>query len=91
MAFIVTRIHVGDYDTWKPMFDADVPGARATAKGWRVLRSVDEPGEVIVMVEFASTEEAQAGREKLLASRVLDRFDDTTGPFVVEEVEAVAR
>jgi len=27
-AFIITRIHVGDYDTWRPMFDQDRPLAR---------------------------------------------------------------
>lgn len=25
MAFIVTRINVGDYDIWKTMFDKDLP------------------------------------------------------------------
>jgi hypothetical protein len=24
-AFIITRIHVGDYDAWRPMFDQDLP------------------------------------------------------------------
>ena len=28
MAVILTRINVGDYDTWKPLFDQDHPGAR---------------------------------------------------------------
>jgi len=28
------------------------------------------------MVEFASADEARAGRERLLASRILDRFED---------------
>ena len=27
MAFILTRIDVGDYDAWKPLFDQDAPGA----------------------------------------------------------------
>ena len=31
MAFIVTRIQIGDYDGWKPMFDLDGPGARREA------------------------------------------------------------
>ncbi len=43
------------------------------------------------MVEFASAEEAQAGREKLLASGVLDRFKDKSDPKVLEEVEKVDR
>ena len=84
MAFIITRINVGDYDTWKPMFDQDKPGARAESKGWRVLRSADDPNEVFVQVEFDSVEDANAGREKLLASGVLDRFPDKSVPRVVE-------
>ncbi|MDX6513134.1 MAG: hypothetical protein QOE36_2638 [Gaiellaceae bacterium] len=89
MAFIVTRINVGDYDRWKPMFDQDEPGARRAAKGHRVLRGVDDPNEVFVVVEFDSLEDANAGREKLLASGVLDRFPDHDQPKVVEEAESV--
>jgi hypothetical protein len=89
MPFIVTRIDVGDYDRWKPMFDRDEPGARRAAKGYRLLRAADNPNEVFVVVEFASLEEAKAGREKLLASGVLDRFADKDLPKVVEEAEAV--
>ena len=88
-AFLVTRIHVDDYDTWKPMFDKDEPGARHTAKGHRVLRSLDDPNEVFLLVEFASSDAANAAREKLLAAGVLDRFPDKTLPRVVEEAEAV--
>lgn len=90
MAFIVTRINVGDYDHWKPMFDKDEPGARQSAIGHRVLRGVENPNEVFVVVEFASSEDAKIGREKLLASGVLDRFPDKDLPKVVEEAEAVS-
>ena len=89
MAFIVTRINVGDYDTWKSMFDQDVPGARSEAKAHWVLRGVENANEVFVLVEFESTEDAQAGRAKLVASGVLDRFPDKDLPKVVEEAEAV--
>ena len=87
MAYMLTRIQVGDYDTWKPMFDEDAPGARSEAKNHRILRSVENPGEVTILTEFASVEDAQAGRERLLASGVLDRFDDKDLPKVVEEAE----
>jgi hypothetical protein len=90
MAFIMTRIQVGNYDAWKPMFDADVPGVRTRANGYRLFRSVEDPNEVFVQVEFDSTEEARSGRERLLAAGVLDRFPDRTGPTVVEEAEAVS-
>jgi hypothetical protein len=90
MAFILTRINVGDYERWKPMFDQDVPGARADATGHRILRSADDPNEVFVMVEFASADGAKSGRAKLLASGVLDRFEDKTEPKVLEEAEQVS-
>jgi hypothetical protein len=88
--FILTRINVGDYDQWKPMFDQDTPGARSDAKGHRIFRNADQPGEVFVMVEFDSADAAQSGREKLLASGVLDRFEDKTSPRVLEEAEQVS-
>ena len=90
MAFILTRINVGDYSVWKSMFDKDAPGARQSAKGHRIFRSVDDPNEVFIQVEFDSSEEARAGRERLLASGVLDRFPDKAGPTVVEEAESVS-
>lgn len=89
MAFVLTRIQVGDYDAWKPMFDQDKPEARKDAKGYRIFRNADDPGEVFIQVEFASADDARTGRERLLGSGVLDRFADKTGPTVVEEAEAV--
>jgi hypothetical protein len=91
MAFILTRIDVGDYDTWKAMFDKDVPRAREAVLGYRLYRNVANPGEVFVQLEFASREDAETARERLLASGVLDRFPDKHGPTVVEEVETVRR
>ena len=71
------------------MFDKDEPGARSAAKGNRILRGVENPGEVFIVIEFASVKDAEAGREKLLASGVLDRFPDKDLPKVVEEAEAI--
>jgi hypothetical protein len=87
MAYFVTRINVGDYDAWKPNFDADGPGARREALGHRILRNVEDPGEVFILVEFASAEEARAGRQRLLDAGILNRFDDRSGPTIVEEAE----
>jgi hypothetical protein len=89
MTFIVTRVQVGDYEAWKQMFDSDPPGARRAARSHRVLRSVEDPGEVHIQVEFDSAEEARAARERLVASGVLERFPDHTGPTLVEEAETV--
>jgi len=89
VAFFLTRLNVGDYDAWKPMFDDDGPGARRSAKGHRLFRSVDDPGQVYILVEFDSSDDAKAGRERLLASGTLDRFPDKTEPVVIEEAESV--
>ena len=85
-AFIITRIHVGDYDTWRPMFDQDVPRAREKAKVQRVFRDVDDPNQVFVFLEFASADEANEARRRIVESGVLDRFEDKHGPNVVQEV-----
>jgi hypothetical protein len=89
MPFILTRINVGDYDRWKPMFDQDSPGARADAKNHRVFRNTENPGEVFILIEFESADDARGAREKLLTSGVLDRFDDKTEPKVLDEAEQV--
>ena len=87
-AFIITRIQTGDYDAWRPMFDQDRPQAREKATVHRVLRRVDDPNEVFIFLEFASVEDAQEARQRLVASGVLDRFEDTHGPNVVEEAQS---
>jgi hypothetical protein len=84
-AFIITRIQVGDYDTWRPMFDQDRPQAREKAKVERVFRNVDDPNHVFVVLEFASVEDAKEARQRLVESGVLDRFEDKDGPNVVQE------
>jgi hypothetical protein len=90
MAFMLTRVHVDDYDAWKPMFDSDPPGVRKSAKGHRLFRSVEDPNEVFVQVEFASSEDARAAHQRLLASGVLERVTVKSEPTVAEEAETVA-
>jgi hypothetical protein len=87
-AFIITRIQTRDYDTWRPMFDQDRPQAREQATAQRVLRSVDDPNEVFIYLEFASVDDAEEARRRLLDSGVLDRFEDKHGPNVLQEATA---
>ena len=84
-AFIITRIQVGDYDAWRPMFDQDGPRAREKAKLERVFRGVEDPDHVFIVLEFDSVGDAQEARRRLLDSGVLDRFEDKHGPNVVVE------
>ena len=82
-AFIITRIQTGDYDRWRPMFDQDQPRAREKAQVQRVLRSVDDPNEVFIYLEYSGIEDANEARARLVSSGVLDRFEDSDGPNVL--------
>ena len=82
--FLFGHFDVGDYDTWKKMFDSDPSGRNQSAKGHQVYRSVDNPSDVFVGVEFGSVEEAKAFRERLLASGALDNVTIKVEPTIVE-------
>ena len=86
-AFIITRIQVGDYDAWRPMFDQDLPQAREKAKVQRIFRDADDPNHVFILLEFASLEDAHEARRRIVDSRVLDRFEDKQGPNIVQEAD----
>lgn len=88
-AYIMTRIKVGDYESWKPMFDKDLPRTRAKSRSWNVYRAVEEPDMVFIQIEFDSLADAREARERLLRSGVLDRFAEKHGPIVVERTENV--
>jgi hypothetical protein len=89
MAFMLTRIQVDDYDAWKGAFDGDPAGARKSANGYRILRSVENPNEVFISVEFPNADEAKTGRQRLIDSGVLERVKVQNGPTVCEQAEAV--
>ena len=92
MPTMLTQIKVGNFDEWKAMFDSDPPKAREHATGWRVLRGVEDPTEVLVQVEFPSAELALDARRRLLEAGVLERVRDVlVAPTLVEEADAVTR
>ena len=87
MAIMIMNFEVDDYDAWKAMFDDDPVGRRASgATGHMVSRGVENPNEGFVRVDFPSVEQAQAFRERLLASGALERagMRMKAGPTVAE-------
>jgi hypothetical protein len=84
MASMVGVFRTDDYEDWKRMFDSDPVGRKEVAKGHRVMRSVDDPNEVFLRVDFGSVDEAKAFRERVLASGVLDRLTMVKEPTVVD-------
>ncbi|GAC1521233.1 MAG: hypothetical protein NVS2B6_05520 [Thermoleophilaceae bacterium] len=89
-AFIITRIHVGDYESWRPMFDQDRPRAREKARVQRVFRGIEDPGQVFIFLEFESIDDAHQAQRRLVEAGVLDKFEDRHGPNVVVETDQVA-
>lgn len=85
MAFVMTRVQVGDYDAWRRIFDSDPAGVRSESTGHRVFRLVDDPNEVVVLVEFETAADAGAARAKLIASGVLERVTVTGAPTLAIE------
>jgi hypothetical protein len=88
MAYFLTRLNVGNYEMWKGQFDQDQPRAREQAKTHRIFRNADSPGEVYILVEFKSVEDAREGRRRVMESGVLDRFEDKSLPVIVEEADS---
>jgi hypothetical protein len=56
---------VANYDAWKQRFDRYLLGQQAGARRIRVVRPVDESRHVVVEVDFATSEEAEAFHGRL--------------------------
>jgi hypothetical protein len=92
--FILVQHRVRDFASWKPVFEEQggLVRIRHRATGHRLYRSLDDPNEVVVSVEFPSEERARS----FLADPALKEEMEQAGvqgqPSVVfcEEVEAVS-
>jgi hypothetical protein len=87
MALMILGFEVENYDEWKQVFDSDPAGRKAVAKGHRLSRSVDNPNEIYLAVDFPTTDDARAVLGRLTESGVLGRFHPTVGPVITEVVE----
>ncbi len=83
MAFMI-GVFEGDFDAYKRKFDEDTLGRSQAAKGFTLLRGVDNPNEIIVRLEFDSVEKAKTFRDKLLDSNVLEPLTVKVPPTVAE-------
>lgn len=85
---------VRDYEGWKAAFDSDPVGREeGGVRSYRILRPADDPRFVIVDLEFATIEEAEAFRRKL--RQMWDDIDARLGlesprARIVDVVESVA-
>ena len=90
MAYLLANFELDDYDAWKrDRFDQDPAGRKASAKGHRLSRSVDDGNKVFIALEFPSADEAGTFRERLLSSGALEGITQKVPPTVVEVAEEV--
>lgn len=90
MATMLLNFEVDDYDVWKPLFDQDPAGrTQSGATSHKIARSVDNPNEVFIRLEFPSVDQAKTFRERLLASGAIERggMRVISGPTVAENAE----
>jgi hypothetical protein len=58
---------VPDFDAWRRAFDADPLDRRGSGvRAYRVMRSLDDPGRVMVDLDFDGGDAAEAMRARLL-------------------------
>ena len=86
MAYIVGVLE-GDFDAYKQRFDADPLGRKGVAKGHTILRSVDNPNQFFIRVEFDAVEDAKSFAAKVRGSDMLSDMDVKLSPTVVELAE----
>ena len=89
MALVVMSFQVDDYDEWKKLFDADPADRKSVAKGHRLSRSVDNPNEVYLAVEFPSADDARTVVGRLRERGVFERYTPTVGPTITEVAEEI--
>jgi hypothetical protein len=85
---MITQIQVGNYDTWKPMFDQDRPRERERDLSTGVPKRRQSRITSSSSSEFASVDGARQAQRRLLESGVLDRFAAKHGPNVVTEANS---
>jgi hypothetical protein len=60
MRFLLVRHKVAEFDRWKSAYDAHLPSReQAGLKEERLLRNIDEPGEVLILFEVEDLQKAR--------------------------------
>jgi quinol monooxygenase YgiN len=90
MPYLIIRHKVEDYDRWKPSFD-DHSQTRAEfgSTGYQLLRSADDPNELVMIAEVSDLDKARELvtsddlREAMQRAGVADQPD----VYFLEEIE----
>ena len=64
MPYLLVHHRVEDYARWKPVYDARVATRRSSgSRGAHLLRSADDPNELVILFEWDTLENARSFAE----------------------------
>jgi heme-degrading monooxygenase HmoA len=82
MPYLLVRHKVGDYESWKPVFDEHgTVREQSGSKGGRLFRNADDPNETVMLFEWDNLDNArtfaqsQDLRETMQRAGVADQPD----------------
>jgi heme-degrading monooxygenase HmoA len=90
MPYILIRHKVADYQRWKPAFDAHGATRKAGgSKGARLLRSAEDPNEIVILLEWESLEKAREFAQSDDLRKTMQRAGVVGKPdvYFLEELE----
>jgi len=91
MPYLICRHKVADFAAWKPSFDDHLHARKAAGfKGEQVLRSVDDPNEVVLLFEVTDLDRARELAHSEDVKNVMQKGGviDTPDFYFLEPVEA---
>jgi heme-degrading monooxygenase HmoA len=91
MPYLLVRHKVEDYERWKPVFDHDhgATRKRSGSKGGWILRNALDPNELVILLEWDSSENARHFLNADETREAMQRAGVTDEPdvYFLEEVE----
>jgi hypothetical protein len=93
MSYVMVKHKVADYARWRPKFAADGANREAGgSKGGQLLRSADDPNEVVMLFEWDLEKARQySQREEVRAKMQEAGVLDPAEIYFLEEIEQLSR
>jgi hypothetical protein len=91
MAKVIVQHHVADYDRWYPVFTEHEKVRRTHgARGHSITRSGADPNNLVVVIDFATADGAQAFAQDPSLETAMAQAGIDGGPqvWIVNEAEA---
>lgn len=92
MSYLLVRHKIKDYAKWKSVFDEHGSTRRSGgSKGGRLLRSADNPNEIVILFEWDDLKKARQFAQSEDLKKIMERAGVVDRPdiYFLEEIEKV--